>query len=239
MTEINIHGPITGQTFDGESGFSASLFGEQIKDLDPDDDLTLNINSPGGSVFEGLTIYQMATARAGKTHVVIQGVAASIASVIAMAGDTITMGQASRFMIHNPMGPSALAFGHSKDLREAAAETLKTAELLDSIRDTVVDLYAARTGQSPADLTKWMDAERWITAKEAPGIGFADSVIPNKTVTACTDWDLSAYQPEALALDELEQLAELCRTFRPEQPAGPTGSLTKLALAKARLKLII
>jgi ATP-dependent protease ClpP protease subunit len=76
-----------------------------------------------------------------------------------MEGDTITMGQSSRFMIHNPMGPSATAFGSADDLREAADDTLKTAKLLDSVRDTRVDIYAARTRTARNDIDAKMESE--------------------------------------------------------------------------------
>ena len=235
MADINLYGEIGGFS---EESISASRWAEMVADVDPEESLTVYINSPGGSVFDGLTIYQSMASRPGENHIVIQGVAASIASVIAMAGDTITMGQASRYMIHNPMGPSAIAFGTADDLRGAAEDTLRTAELLDSVRDTLADVYAARTGQTRKQLLNWMAEETWLTAAAAKKHGFADKVTPNKTVAAST-----FAQPVAVAIkdkDDLQEVAALAQslTLRQSPAAKSTESnQSRLRLAKAKLLL--
>jgi len=233
MAEVNIYGPIG---YDGEDGVTSQRWADMVKDVAGDEPLTINVNSPGGSVFDGLTIYQTLVNRPGENHIVIQGVAASIASVIAMAGDTITMGQASRLMIHNPMGPSALAFGTAEDLRDAAADTLQTADLLDSIRDTLVDVYSARTGQDRKQLLDWMAGEKWLTAADAKKHGFADKVTPNKTVTARTFGEFYAKAIEDR--DELAELAALAKTITVRTgPELPKSSREALRLAKAKMLL--
>jgi ATP-dependent Clp protease protease subunit len=229
MAELNLYGPVGYD--DGEDGITAGKFAKLLKAVDPTEPLTIFLNSPGGSVFDGLTIYQSLVSRPGENHFVIQGVAASIASIIPMAGDTITMGQSSRMMIHNPMGPSAIAFGTATELREAADDTLKTAELLDSGRDTLVDIYAARTKMARNDITARMTAETWLTAKEAVASGFADRIQPNKSIAAA-----AIFKPLATAMkdaDELQRTAEICRNIQLRQRKRP--STEKLNLARARL----
>ncbi len=229
MAEINLHGQIGGMV-EGE-GVTAASFAQSIKDVDSDEPLTIFVNSPGGSVFDGLTIYQSLVSRAGENHFVIQGVAASIASVIPMAGDTITMAQSSRFMIHDPMGPSAMAFGTSGDLRDAAEDTLKTARLLDSIKETLVDVYASRTGGDRSVIAKQMQDETWLTAGDAVEAGFADKVLPNKSIAAAAILNPVAHR--AKDIGELAAIGELCRTLKLRNRRLP--SAPKLRLAKAKL----
>ena len=232
MADVNLYGEIGGVS---EDSISAAGFAEMTAAIDSDEPLTIYLNSGGGSVFDGLTIYQSLVAREGPNHIVVQGVAASIASVIAMAGDTIAMSQSSRFMIHNPMGPSALAFGTADDLREAADDTLKTAELLDSVAGTLVDIYASRTGSSRSQLREWMEDEKWLTAAEAKKFGFADTVRANKKLAANT-----FARPVCFAMerDELDQVAKLARSvqMRLQRSADP-ASRESLELSKARLFL--
>jgi len=236
MADLNVYGPI-GQTYDGD-GMTAALWAEYTADIDPDESLTVRINSPGGSVFDGLTVYQSLADRPGDNHVVVQGVAASIASVIAMAGDTITMGQASRMMIHNPMGPSALAFGTSEDLRQAADDTNKTADLLDSIRDTLLQVYSDRTGHDSEAIRQWMTDETWISAAEAKKHGFATDIRPNKTVTAKA---FTSHVVESIKnQDDLEALATLAGTIKPrKRPANLAIQASRGAYLLARAKNIL
>jgi len=235
MADINLYGPIGASMF-GDEGISASQFSSLVAAVDAEDPLTVYLNSPGGSVFDGLTIYQSLVDRPGENHIVIRGVAASIASVIAMAGDLVSMGQSSRIMIHNPLGPSAMAFGTSDDLREAAEDTLKTAQLLDEVRDTLVDVYASRTGQDRKQLMQWMESETWMNAADAKKNGFADTVTPNKAMAAT-----SYPQPLAVAItttEELHRVAEMARklTMRSGPAVGARDrGQGRLRLAKAKL----
>lgn len=145
-----------------------------LKDLGDVKELTVRINSGGGSVFEGVGIYNQLKTHAAKVIVQIDALAASIASIIAMAGDEIVMAENALLMIHNPMG---FTFGDR-------SEHMKTVELLDSITDTLVGTYAKRTGQTVDDITAWMNAETWMTAAQAKERGFADTVGENKGVEA-------------------------------------------------------
>jgi len=164
-------------------------------------------------------MYQSLLNREGRVNVVIHGVAASIASIVAMAGDSITMGQASRIMIHNPLGPSAMAFGTADDLREAAEDTIKTANLLDSIKDTLLDIYEVRSGTDRQDIAEWMESETWLNAAASQKAGFADYVTPNKSIDASVMATPRAY---AVAnMDELDALTALAKRISSETLRTP------------------
>ena len=231
MVDINLYGAIGAD----EESVSAAGFAAMMADVSPDETLTVYINSPGGSVFDGLTIYQSLAARSGENRIVIQGVAASIASVIAMAGDTIIMGQSSRMMIHNPMGPSSIAFGTAADLRDAAADTLATAQLLDSVTDTLADVYMSRTGQTRETIGNWMTDETWFTAADAKQHRFADKITPNKSLAA-------RHYPDVVAVAvadqvELEELASLAANIMPRDTAARAAQRSasdSLRLRKAK-----
>lgn len=133
--------------------------------------ITVRINSPGGDVFAGVTIMNMLKDRAGGTTIIVDGLAASIASVIAMAGDKIIMNTGSMMMIHNAW---TFAAGDSQELR-------KVADQLDKIGESIISVYADRTGLGDEELKELLDAETWMTADEAVEYGFADEAIEGKT----------------------------------------------------------
>lgn len=126
-------------------------------------DVTVNINSPGGDMFEGLAIYNLLAEHPGAVNVRVMGIAASAASVIAMAGDTVEMGLGSFLMIHNAWG---VVIGDRNDMKHAA----DTFAQFDS---ALADIYVHRSGQKKADVEKWMDDETFMTAKDAVDRGFA------------------------------------------------------------------
>ncbi len=173
-------------------GLSAKSFAENLRGLGKVDSINLRINSPGGYVFEGMAIYNTLKAHPAHIEVDIDGIAASIASVIAMAGDEVRMAANSMMMIHNPAGA---AVGGADEMR-------KTADLLDQVKGLIVDTYANRTGQPSADLVAWMDAETWLTAAEAADLGFANSVTAEQKIAACYGFDLSSFKhaPKSLTL---------------------------------------
>jgi ATP-dependent protease ClpP protease subunit len=132
------------------------------------------VNSPGGDVFDAFAIYNALRRYAGKVTSRVDGVAASAASLVVMAGDTIVMPENSMLMIHNPW---TLAGGTSDDLRS-------TAEAMDKVGDSIVAAYANRSGQTPEDVQQMMDAETWLTASEAKALGFADEIEQPVRLTA-------------------------------------------------------
>ncbi len=134
----------------------------------------VQINSPGGDMFEGIAIYNVLREHPHAVTVKIMGMAASAASIIAMAGDTVEIGTASFLMIHNCW---VLAMGNRHDMRE-------TAEFLEPFDAAMVDVYSARSGKPAAEIAKWMDAETYMSGAQAIERGFADSLLSaDKIVT--------------------------------------------------------
>jgi ATP-dependent Clp protease, protease subunit len=146
--------------------------------------VNLRTNSPGGSVFAGVAIYNTLTRHPARIEVDVDGVAASIASVIAMAGDEIRMASNSLMMIHDPMG---FAMGGSRDMR-------KTADLLDQVKGVIVDTYAKRTGTAAPKVGKMMADETWMTAAEAVNLGFASQITEEQRIAACYGFDFSKFK---------------------------------------------
>jgi ATP-dependent Clp protease, protease subunit len=129
--------------------------------------IEVQINSPGGDMFEGIAIYNVLREHSQPITVKVMGMAASAASIIAMAGDEIQIGAASFIMIHNCW---VMAIGNRHDMAE-------TAEWLQPFDSAMVDVYAARTGQEPKDIAKWMDAETYMSGSQAIERGFADALL--------------------------------------------------------------
>lgn len=129
-------------------------------------DVVVNINSPGGDVFEGIAIYNLLREHPAKVTVNVMGIAASAASIIAMAGDQINMGLGSFIMVHNSWG---VVIGNRHDMRESAT-------LFDSFDSALTDIYEARTNMKRAEITKLLDAETFMSPSEAVANGFADTI---------------------------------------------------------------
>jgi ATP-dependent Clp protease protease subunit len=165
-------------------GMSAKQFTDELNKLGKVDTVNLHINSPGGSVFDGVAIYNALARHPAQIVVDIDGLAASIASVIAMAGDEINVAANALMMIHDPYG---MAAGNADEMR-------KTADLLDQIKGVIADTYVKRTGQKLADVANWMAEETWFGAAEAVANGFADQVTAEQKVAACHDFDFSNFK---------------------------------------------
>lgn len=171
--EITIYGYISEYDWWDED-VTPQQFNEDLASLGDVDELNIRINSGGGSVTAGVAIHSMLKRHKAKVTVYVDGWAASIASIIAMAGDRIVMGKGSMMMIHNP---SSGAWGEAKDLR-------KQADVLDQVRESLLDVYETRTGKSRDELTELLDAETWFTASQAVENGFADEVEDSLPVVA-------------------------------------------------------
>lgn len=170
--EVFIYDAIGKSYFD--EGVSANSFAQALKDMGKVSALDIYINSPGGSVFEGLAIYNQIKRFDAQKVVHVDGIAASIASVIAMAGDEVRIAANGMFMIHDPWG---LAMGTAADMR-------KEAEALDKIRAVLLDNYVARTGGKRDEISAWMSAETWMNADEALERGFATAKVEEKQFSA-------------------------------------------------------
>lgn len=146
-------------------GVSAKTFRQALNELKEVDEITLRINSYGGDVFDGKAIYNALRNHEAAIRVEIDGVAASAASVIALAGETVHVGAGAMIMIHNAW---AVAAGDHNELR-------KHADTLEKIRDESAELYARRSGQSVDEIKRLMDEETWFSGAEAVAFGLADS----------------------------------------------------------------
>jgi ATP-dependent Clp protease protease subunit len=135
--------------------------------------LNIYINSPGGEVFEAVAIMSVLERFDATKNVFVDGIAASAASFLAMVGDTITTASNGMWMIHEPWG---FAMGPASDMR-------KTADVLDKIRGTMIDIYAKRTGAKAEDLSAWLADETWMTAAEAKDRGFTDEISEEEKAT--------------------------------------------------------
>ena len=161
---LRLEGPIDSDSFWGDEitpqDFRDELYAE-------DGDLTLWINSPGGNVFAAAEIYTMIRDYPHNVTVRIASIAASAASVIAMAGNTVQMSPTALLMIHDP---STIAFGNTKDMEKAIAT-------LNEVKESIINAYAAKTGLSRNRISKLMSDETWINAKKAVELGFADEIL--------------------------------------------------------------
>ena len=159
--EISIHDEI------GLWGISASAFMRDLRGMGELDEIHLSIHSPGGDVLDGWAIYNSLKNSKAKITARVEGLAASMASVILMAADTVEIPENAYVMIHNPWG---LAVGDAEEMRD-------TADLLDKLGNGLVNAYASRTGNDEKAIREWMDAETWMDGKEAVERGFADKLI--------------------------------------------------------------
>ncbi|WP_337186589.1 head maturation protease, ClpP-related [Phenylobacterium sp.] len=215
-------------------GVSAKQFAADLKALGSVNTINLRINSYGGEVFDGVAIYTQLKNHPARVVAHIDGVAASIASVIAMAGDEIRMAEAGFLMIHNASG---VVFGEAKDMR-------KVADLLDTVTATIADVYHARTGQDLDAIRSYMDDETWFTAAEAHELLFVDAIEENLRVAASGDpkafW-AGRDRPKPRAAADVARLANetqgLAPPVAPEQTDAPKPHpiAARVALQRAQL----
>jgi ATP-dependent Clp protease, protease subunit len=135
-------------------------------------DLEVRINSPGGDVFEGIAIFNAIRAFNGTRTVVVDGIAASIASVIALAGDKVRTAEGAMWMVHNPWA-GVFAVGTADEIEAAAS---KTVGALRAVRDNLIDIYVSNTGRKRDEIDEWMTAETWMSAAESVERGFSDEM---------------------------------------------------------------
>lgn len=161
---LSINGAIAEESwFDDE--VTPRLFRDELES--GSGDITLWINSPGGDCIAAAQIYNMLIDYNGNVTVKIDGMAASAASVIAMAGDTVLMSPVSMLMIHNP---ATIAMGDHNDMQKAI-------DMLGEVKESIMNAYAIKTGLSRARLSHLMDSETWMNANKAVELGFADDII--------------------------------------------------------------
>ena len=165
--EVFIYGDIGGYW---EDSVTADELARQVSELHDVPNMDARINSGGGYITEGVAIYTALAKYPGNLTVHIEGIAASIATVIAMAGDKIVIYEGSRMMIHKP---SSFVGGDAEFMR-------KEADILDGFESDIISLYEPRTGNAALNLSKWMKDETWWGAADAVKNGFADEMVPAK-----------------------------------------------------------
>lgn len=164
-----------GQDFWTGDGVTAKTFQKDLSEI-KSSQIDLHINSPGGDVFDGNTIYNLLKQHPATVTTYIDGLAASIASVIAMAGDKIYMAENGLFMMHNPWG---LAMGQASDMR-------KMADTLDKVRDSMTTIYTKKSGKTESDINALLMDETWLSADEALEAGFIDEITGKMDMAACS-----------------------------------------------------
>lgn len=183
-------------------GTTAKQFAKDLKALGAVSELRVFINSPGGSVFDGHAIYNQLARHKARKLVNIDGIAASIASVVAMAGDEISIAANGMMMIHDPW---TLGFGNAEDFR-------KLADTLDKIGGTILDTYVARTGTDADRIAAMMREETWLDARDAVDLGFADSIGEEVPIAAkARGFDFSDYRHAPSGLVEAAAAPALTR----------------------------
>jgi ATP-dependent Clp endopeptidase proteolytic subunit ClpP len=163
-----------GEDFWTGGGVTAKSFQKELSEIKASQ-IDLHINSPGGVVFDGITIHNLIKQHPANVTTYIDGLAASIASVIALAGDKVIMAANALYMVHNPTG---LAMGTASDMRSLA-------DVLDKVAGTMVGTYVGKTGKPDAEIRAMLDAETWMTADEALEHGFIDEISEEMDMAAC------------------------------------------------------
>lgn len=246
--ELLLYGEISSYSWWGDE-VTPKQFKEDLDALGDVSEIKVFINSPGGDVFAGQAIHSMLKRHNAKISVYVDGLAASIASVIAMAGDVVYMPKNAMMMIHNPW---TIALGTAEDFR-------KLADDMDKIRESIITTYEAKTGLERDKIIELLNAETWMTAEEAVSYGFADEIEPEKAVAASLkagiltingqQIDLKKYKnaPKLVILppekpkNQQSKQAEPTAPPEPDEPAEepnePNPSAELLALKRRQLEI--
>lgn len=195
VVKMYLYGDIGDGFFDG---ISAKNVQGQLSNIDADE-IEVHINSYGGDVFESIAIHNLLKQKDAKITVVIDGIAASGGSVIAMAGDNIQMPKNTEMMIHNPW---TIAFGNAKEMR-------KIADDLDKHQDVLEESYMNRFNGNLEDLQTLLDEETYLTAEEAVAYGIADEVLSDEVTE----------EPEETSDEAIEEIAaRVAAKLQPKEP---------------------
>jgi ATP-dependent Clp endopeptidase proteolytic subunit ClpP len=214
-----------GEDFWSGEGVTAKNFQKEISAIKASQ-IDLHINSPGGSVFDGLTIYNLLKQHPANITSFIDGLAASIASVIALAGDKVVMAENALYMMHNPFG---MVMGNAGDMRAMA-------DVLDKIRGSMSGIYMSKSRKNEEEINSLLDAETWLNADEALSMGFIDQIGQEMDLAACLDF------VPAMSRVGFKKIPDKIRAMKKEfterdiekvlRDAGLSRSLAKEILAK-------
>ena len=206
-------GVIAEQTWFGDEITPAAFKAELLAGDGP---ITIYVNSPGGDVVAASQIYTMLLDYKGEVTVKIDGIAASAASVIAMAGTTVLMAPTALMMVHNPL---TVAIGDSEEMQKAI-------DMLAEVKEAIINAYQIKTGQSRAKLSHLMDAETWLSANKAIELGFADGILED--VKRGKPADAYAFSRRAVTNSLLDKV-------RPKQTEKPQGKSVEALLERLNL----
>ena len=219
---LAVAGPVTEVLFYDEIGWwgiTADDFARELATITTPE-ILLRVNSPGGEIFDGIAIYNALREHPAKVTTRVDALAASMASLVALAGDTVEMADNAFFMVHNPW---SVVIGDSAAMRQEA-------DLLDKLSGSLVSAYVARSGKPEDEVRGLMDAETWMSAAEAVDFGFADAV---------RDADEDADEPASVAaLFDLSVFANLPERLRETEDHKPTTRDLERALRDAGLSQI-
>ena len=213
-----------------ESWFDDDVTPQLFKDelMSGSGNITVWINSPGGDCVAAAQIYNMLMDYKGDVTVKIDGIAASAASVIAMAGTKVLVSPVSMLMIHNPM---TAAFGNSDEMQKAI-------EMLGSVKDSIINAYEIKTGLSRAKLSRLMDAETWMDANKAVELGFADGIMSraDETEDMAVPTVSMLYSKANVVNSLMEKIAAKCTIG--SKPAVPERTGRSVDELRAKLNTI-
>lgn len=207
----------------GYCGVTARQFASSLKALGDIDHINLRIHSPGGDVFEGIAIYNLLNSHPASKTVYIDGLAASMASVIAMVGNPVIMPENAMMMIHKPWG---ITGGDANDMRDYA-------DLLDKVEGVLIPSYAKKTGKTPEELAVMLGEETWLTAQECVEHGFADQLLPSMQAMArinskrIEEFDS---MPASLKNMIITPKATVTQPVAPTNPIAPAATLDDNAI---------
>ena len=217
---LQLNGEISDQTWFGDE-VTPGLFRDELNASSGD--VTVWINSPGGDCFAAAQIYNMLKNYSGNVNVRIDGLAASAASVIAMAGNTVSMSPVAMMMIHNP---ATVAIGDAREMKQAM-------DMLGEVKESIINAYEMKTGMNRTKLSHLMDAESWFNAKKAVELGFADSILFEDSMA---DDDESI---KAMIFSRAAVTNSFLDKFRPVKPIEPiVDNRVDVGQLKRRLELI-
>ncbi len=179
--------------------------------------ITVWINSPGGDCVAAAQIYNMLMDYKGDVTVKIDGIAASAASVIAMAGTKVLMSPVSMMMIHNP---ATIAFGDKTEMNKAI-------EMLDAVKDSIMNAYEIKTGMSRAKISHLMDAETWMDAHKAMELGFADEIMQRAEEDVGAPDVSMMFSRAAVTNSLMDKIAAKCRIKAPDESCTGATEVTE------------
>tara|TARA_R100000541_G_scaffold243_1_gene911 strand:- start:6646 stop:7431 length:786 start_codon:yes stop_codon:yes gene_type:complete len=211
----------------GIFGISAESLISDIKAYEEIEKIDVTINSPGGSVFDGLAIYNFLKSHKAQVNIEVLGIAASSASVVAMAGDTITIPEDGFLMIHSPWSG---AVGDAEEMRS-------TADVLDKIQETLINIYMKKTGLDRKEIEDMVNQETWLTGSEALELGFATHT--NEMAIAALAKGMDRHfkkMPQALSKEKID-VSEIKNIRDFEKSLREAGVSRKDAVALASKKI--